>query len=442
MKKYIIHGADILSFDPARPYLSDNALMVENGKIVKIAPYGDLKDKNCEYVDASGKILMPGLINAHHHFYSTMITGLGKAAPAANFEEVLRNLWWRLDKKLSLRDIYVSSAISAIDAIRKGTTSVIDHHASPSAISGSLLQIALAVKETGIRASLCYEVSDRDGFSIRDEGIQENLEFISEYGSGQDDYLKALFGMHAAFTLGDDSLSKISKAVHALNCGVHIHAAESDSDQRYNLEHYGKRVVERLVDFDLLNSQSILAHGVHLTPKELRMVADSGAAIVTNPQSNLNNAVGIADVCEMVKQGVTVGLGTDAMTMNMLQELRVGLWAQHLKQENPSAGFMEIASTLLFNNPIIAQKYWGTGHGMLTEGANADMILVDYDPHTPLNSETWIGHLINGISQARVDSTIVGGEFLMWGGELLLGLDERELRAESRSLSQALWERF
>jgi len=442
MKKYIIHGADILSFDPAQPYLSGYALMVENGKISKIAPYAELKDEDCEGIDASGKILMPGLINAHHHFYSTMVTGLGKAAPSANFDEVLKNLWWRLDKKLALRDIYVSSAISAIDAIRKGSTTIIDHHASPSCITGSLSQIALAVKETGIRASLCYEVSDRDGMPIRDEGIAENVNFIKSYGFGQDDSLKALFGMHAAFTLCNDSLSKISQEVNKLGCGVHIHAAEAQSDQRYNLDHYGKHVVERLMDFGLINSQSILAHGVHLTPREMMMVAESKAAIVTNPQSNLNNAVGIADVCKMAKLGVSVGLGTDAMTVNMLQELRVGLWAQHLRQENPSAGFMEIASTLIYNNPAIAQKYWGAGHGMLTEGANADMIFVDYDPHTPLNAETWIGHLIFGISQARVHSTIVGGDFLMWDGELLLGLDEKELRAESRSLSAELWKRF
>jgi len=237
-------------------------------------------------------------------------------------------------------------------------------------------------------------------------------------------------------------LQKIASLVSETGCGVHIHVAEAQSDQRFNIEHYGKRVVERLNDFGLITPNSVLAHGVHLNPKEMMIISERGAAIVTNPQSNLNNAVGIADVCKMNELGITVGLGTDAMTVNMLEELRVGLWAQHLKQENPSAGFMELASTLLFNNPRIAQKYWGAGHGIITEGAVADMILVDYDPHTPLNGETWIGHVIFGISQARVDSTIVGGEFLMWDGELLLSFDEQELRVESRELAKSLWERF
>ena len=286
-----------------------------------------------------------------------MVTWLGKAAPSKDFNEVLNNLWWRLDKKLALLDTYVSAAISAIGAIRKGCTTIIDHHASPFAITGSLKELAQAVKDTGLRASLCYEVSDRDGLDRRDEGIAENLHFVQSFAGGNDEQLKALFGMHAAFTLGDDSLDKIALAVQETGCGTHIHAAEAESDQKYNIEHYGKRVVERLKYQCLINSQSILAHGVHLSPKEMMMVAELGAAIVTNPQSNLNNAVGIADVCKMRELGVTVGLGTDAMTVNMLEELRVGLWAQHLKQNNPSAGFMEIASTLVYGNPARSEEH-------------------------------------------------------------------------------------
>lgn len=442
MDRYIVHNARILSFSAEQPYLEGMALLIEAGRIQRIAPFAELADEQCEHIDAEGKILLPGLINAHHHFYSTLVTGLGKAAPSKDFNEVLNNLWWRLDKKLALRDTYVSAAISAIGAIRKGCTTIIDHHASPFAITGSLKEIAQAVKDTGLRASLCYEVSDRDGLDRRDEGIAENLHFVQSFAGGNDEQLKALFGMHAAFTLGDDSLDKIALAVQETGCGTHIHAAEAESDQRYNIEHYGKRVVERLKDHGLINAQSILAHGVYLNPKEMMMVAELGAAIVTNPQSNLNNAVGIADVCKMSELGVTVGLGTDAMTVNMLEELRVGLWAQHLKQNNPSAGFMELASTLVYGNPAIAQKYWGQGHGTITEGAVADFILVDYDPHTPLNEETWLGHLIYGISQAKVDATVCRGDILMWDGELLLNLDEAELRAESRALAAALWERF
>ncbi|KAF5034241.1 putative aminohydrolase SsnA [anaerobic digester metagenome] len=366
MESYIIDNVIILSFVAARPYLEGMAVMVKDGIIEKIAPMSEMPQEGYERIDGRGRIMLPGLINAHHHFYSTLVTGLGKAEASRDFNQVLENLWWRLDKKLTLRDTYISALISLINGIRKGCTTIIDHHASPFAITGSLTEIARAVKDSGVRASLCYEVSDRDGKERSDLGIEENLQFIVNCNEEKDPQLKALFGMHAAFTLNEDTLRKISSLIRGVQCGTHIHVAEADSDQRYNVGHYGKRVVERLKEHGLINDRSILAHGVYLSPKEMIYISDLGAAIVTNPQSNLNNAVGIADVCKMREMGITVGLGTDAMTVNMLEELRVGLWAQHLKQNNPSAGFMEMAATLVKGNPAIAQKYWGKGHGTIT----------------------------------------------------------------------------
>jgi putative selenium metabolism protein SsnA len=418
------------------------AIMVEDGIVKKIAPLAEFAAQECERIDVQGKIIMPGLINAHHHFYSTLVTGLGKAAPSRDFNEVLTNLWWRLDKKLLDEENYMSALVSALTAIRKGTTTIIDHHASPYAVKGSLSEVAKAVKLSGIRANLCYEVSDRDGEAICQEGIEENTAWVKACNAKPDEHLKALFGMHAAFTLSDKSLEQIAEQVKSLNCGVHIHVAEAESDQRFNIDHYGKRVVERLNDFGLINAKSILAHGVHINPKEMMLVAEKGAAIVTNPQSNLNNAVGIADVCKMTELGITVGLGTDAMTVNMLEELRVGIWAQHWKQNDPSKGFMELANALAQNNPIIAQKYWGAKHGTIAEGSPADIIVVDYDPHTPLDENTWIGHLVYGLSQAKVDATICAGKVLMWDGELLLDIDEAAIKARSRELADALWKRF
>ncbi len=442
MNAYIVTGGTILTFDPKAPLLEHHAILVEDGVIIRIAPEAEFSLLRCERIDADGKLILPGLINAHHHFYSTLVTGLGKAAPSKDFNAVLENLWWRLDKKLLADDIYISALVSALYAIKKGCTTIIDHHASPYAIRGSLALIAKAMKKAGIRASLCYEVSDRDGLDKAQEGIEENVQWLRSLEENPDPKLKGLFGLHAAFTLSDNTLNQISTLVAELNCGTHIHAAEAESDELYNIQHHGKRVVERLCDLGLVNKNSILAHGVHLNAREMMLVAESGAAIVTNPQSNLNNAVGIADIVKMTELGITVGLGTDAMTVNMLEELRVGLWAQHLKQANPSAGFMELANTLVKNNPRIAQKYWAAGHGTIANGSPADIIFVDYDPHTPLTDQTWLGHLIYGISQANVSATICAGEMLMWNGQLLLDLDEAEVMSRSRSLAKQLWERF
>ncbi|MDD2331176.1 MAG: putative aminohydrolase SsnA [Candidatus Cloacimonetes bacterium] len=441
MKSYLITGGTILTFDPESPVLEGHALWIEDGKIRKIAPDEEFAELKLERISAEGKVVLPGFINAHHHFYSTLVRGLGKAKASQNFNEVLENLWWRLDKKLVLEDVYISALISGLDATRHGCTTVIDHHASPFAITGSLSEIARATKACGIRSCLCYEVSDRDGKDKCREGISENMALLDSLKLKPDSFLSALFGLHAAFTLEDETLRDVSDYVHKTGCGIHVHAAEAESDQKYNIKHHGLRVMERFADFDLINSHSIFAHGVHLNAKELLLIASAGAAVVTNPQSNLNNAVGIADLIKMRELGILIGLGTDAMTTNMLEELRVALWTQHLKQNNPSCGFMEVLSTLTINNPRIASRYF-EGIGILKPGYQADIILMDYQAPTPLNADTWMGHLLYGLSQATVDTTICAGEELMWNKQIMLDLDEEELLGSSRRLATDLWDRF
>lgn len=441
MDRYIVCEGTILTFDPENPVLEDHAILVENGIISQIRPKSELIKQRIDRIDATGCIVMPGLINAHHHFYSTLVRGLGKAAPSQDFNEVLTNLWWRLDRKLCLDDVYLSAQISIFDAIRQGCTTIIDHHASPGAVTGSLEMIAKAVRQSGIRASLCYEVSDRDGAQISRDGIGENIRWLQRLDSSPNPMLKGLFGLHAAFTLEDETLRIVSDYVQKTGCGIHVHAAEAKSDQDFNLKHHGKSVMQRFADFGLVNAKSIFAHGVHLSPQEMSIVAEHGAAIVTNPQSNLNNAVGIADICKMSELGVCVGLGTDAMTVNMLQELRVGLWAQHLKQDNPSMGFMELANTLTVNNPAIANKYFDK-IGILKPGYAADIIIREYITPTPLDAGTWLGHLIYGISQSAVNTTICNGKILMRDRQMMIEPDEYIIASTAEELARELWERF
>jgi putative selenium metabolism protein SsnA len=376
------------------------------------------------------------------HFYSTLVRGLSKAAPSASFQEVLENLWWRLDRKLSLEDVEMSARIILVEAIRKGTTTLVDHHASPGAVRGSLDRIARAVKESGLRACLCYEVSDRDGEEVATEGLEENAAFVRSCTESRDPQLRALFGLHAAFTLSDETLERASRMGRDLGTGFHVHVAEAASDVASNRSRFGLSPVARLAAHGLLAPGSIAAHAVHADGDDAEILARSGAWVVHNPQSNLNNAVGIADVVGLVRRGVPVGLGTDAMTVAMLEELRVGLFAQRLRQDDPSCGFLELTGALVVRNPEIASRLWGVPIGTLHEGAAADVILVDYLPPTPLNEASVLGHLVFGISQAAVDTTICAGRILMEEKTLRTGLDEAALAAESRRLAAALWERF
>jgi putative selenium metabolism protein SsnA len=441
-KILLIKNGTVVTLGDDNKVLNGHAVLCEGKHIKKIAPQKAFRGRYDKVIDATGQVVLPGFINAHMHFYSTMVRGLGKAAPSADFQQVLENLWWRLDKKLTLEDCYYSALLPLIDAVRHGTTTLIDHHASPLAVRGSLDIIAKAVKQVGLRASLCYELSDRDGEAIAQQGIEENVSFIKRCQKEDDYQLRALFGLHASFTLTDKTLERAAEAGRGMDAGFHVHAAEAKSDQEHNEKNFGMRAVERFHKFGILGKKTIAAHCVHVDDRELDLLAETGTAVAHNPQSNMNNAVGVADIIKMTEKGVLVGLGTDAMTVNMLEELRAALWAQHLSHGNPSCGFLEALSTLAFNNARIANRYWGGKLGELKEGNFADIVLIDYRPPTPLDEKTFLGHLCFGISQSSVDTTIASGRVLMEKKRLKLDIDEAGAAAKSLELSKKLWDRF
>jgi putative selenium metabolism protein SsnA len=453
----LIENGTVLTACKEHAVLPNHSVLIENGYVTRVAPRNQLKASAAKRIDASRKVVAPGFINAHTHFYSTFARGLTKTRPVGNFVEVLENLWWRLDSALTTEDCYYSALIALLDAIRHGTTTLIDHHASPYAVRGSLRAIEKAVRQTGLRACLCYELSDRDGARIAREGLEENVSFIRQCQRSSQAkvgravpsatrYLQptvsALFGLHAAFTLKDATLEKAAVLGHDLGTGFHIHVAEAKSDQDYSQKKHRMRVVERLNKFGILGPRSIAAHCVHVNRREMDLLAETQTAVVHNPQSNMNNAVGVADVVELFKRKVLVGLGTDAMTTNMLEELRAAVWAQHLGARNPSVGFGEAVSALLFNNPIIAGRCFDLPLGELRAGCVGDVVVIDYDPPTPLDASNCFGHLVFGMSQAAVDTTIVGGRVLMENKRLTLNLDEPRINARARELAAKLWKRL
>lgn len=440
--RLVIEGGIIATGGEHNRVLEDHALVIEDGLISAVAPRAAVDRAGAEAIDATGKLVLPGFINAHMHFYSSLVRGLGKAEPSASFQEVLEHLWWRLDRQLTLEDCHISAVVAALAAIRHGTTSLIDHHASPHAVRGSLPAIARAVRETGLRASLCYELSDRDGADVAREGVAENAEWIRECAEEDDGQLTALFGLHASFTIHDATLAEAARVGSELGAGFHVHLAEAASDQEACLREHGCRVVERFARFGILGERTICAHGVHLSEREIELLAQSRTAIVHNPQSNMNNAVGVADVPALRAAGVLVGLGTDAMTTNMLEELRAALWVRHLAERNPSVGFLQTVGLLLDGNRAIATRGWKTPLGVLAPGAGADVVLIDYHPPTPLNGDTFLGHLVFGVSQSQVDTTICRGRVLMRNKKLQLDIDEAEVAARARELATSLWNRF
>jgi len=443
MQRLLIRGGTVVTLGERTRVLPGHELLTEGDRVARIAATGTLDTAGARVIEARDRLVLPGFVNAHTHFYSSLVRGLGKAAPSRDFTEVLEHLWWRLDRALDLEDVRVSALVALVDAIRQGTTTLLDHHASPGAVRGSLAAIAGAVRATGLRAALCYEVSDRDGEAVTDDGLLENADALCRCGSDGDERLRTLFGLHASFTLSDETIGRAVEIADQHGVGFHVHVAEAASDQERCLAEHGCRVVERFDRLGVLGDRTLAAHCVHVDAREMERLARSGTAVAHCPQSNMNNAVGVADTLAMLERGVLVGLGTDAMTNRMLEELRSALWVRHLAAADPSAGFLETCSLLFDGNRRIAARYWPEhGLGELREGGAADFVVVDYQPPTPLDESTVLGHLVFGVSQAVVETTVCAGRVLMADRRLELDLDETELAAEARARATALWDRF
>lgn len=418
-----------------------NATVVTDGEhVAAIGPAAEMKAKypKAEAVDCSGKIILPGFICTHHHFYSTMARGMAiPGEPASNFVQVLVRLWWKVDRALDAQDITLSAQMPLIDCIRNGTTTIIDHHASPSMRDGSLDLIESAVREAGLRASLCYEVSDRN---IAGGGIAENERFIHKTGKG-DGQIAAMMGLHASFTCSDATLEKCVGIANEAGVGCHIHVAEDASDREDSLAKHKLPTVNRLDRFGLTGEKSIFVHCVHIDESEMDVLAASRTAVVHNPESNMNNAVGVTPLLKLLNKGILVGLGTDGMGSDMLVQMRCAYLLHRLANKDPRVAFMEAPQLLLQNNAEIARRQFGLQLGEIAEGRPADLAIMDYNPPTPLDESNFLGHLIFGLVDATVDTTVCRGRILM-RNKIILSMDEERIAAGSRELAPKMWKRL
>ena len=440
----LIGNGPVITRNPSQPYLQEGCVTVRENKIVEVGTSKELRGKypDASFLDAQGRVIMPGLINTHMHCYSSFARGMDlKAQSPHEFNEILERLWWRLDKTLTLDDVYFSAAVAMIDCIRNGVTTIFDHHASPRCVPGSLFRMAEAADTLGIRTCLCYEVSDRDGAEIAQQGMEENINYISHCRRDNDTMRQALFGLHASFTLNDALLRRCADTAAAMGVGCHIHTAEALSDVADCQSRFGKRVVERLQAFGLLNPATITAHCVHVDEREIGILRDEKPFVVHNPESNMGNAVGCAPVLEMMRQAVRVGLGTDGYTCDMLESLKVANLLHKHQQQSPAVAWAEPHSMLFERNAEFATACFGERIGQLVPGALADIVVVDYDPPTPLTADNLNGHVLFGLTGRSVATTVINGKVVMKDRRILLA-NEREIFARARELAEKLWCRF
>ena len=436
----VIGNGKLFTRNDEMPFVENGAVAIEGTKIAAVGETEAIKKQygDAEFIDAKGGVIMPAFINTHEHIYSAMARGLSiKGYNTKGFLDILDGQWWTIDRHLTLEQTKYSAVETLISCIRNGVTTVFDHHASFGQIGGSLFTIADVAKELGVRACLCYEISDRDGMDKARESVMENAEFIRYALKDDTDMIAGMMGMHAQFTISDATM-ELAAANKPDEVGYHIHVAEGIEDLHDCLKKYGKRIVDRLMDFNILGEKTLLGHCIYINPHEMDLIKDTNTMVVHNPESNMGNACGCPPTMELVHRGILTGLGTDGYTHDMIESYKVAnvLHKHHLCDANAAWG--EVPKMLFENNAAIANRYFKTPLGVLKEGAAGDVIVVDYNPPTQLDASNINGHILFGMTGRDVVTTVANGRVLMKDREIKV-IDVEEAMAKCREESAKLW---
>ncbi len=393
------------------------------------------REANDDVLDCGGAVVLAGFVNGHTHLYSALAVGMPPPArPPSNFVENLQRIWWRLDQALDAEPIEMSARIGALEALRCGTTTLIDHHASPNCIDGSLERVRRGIADAGLRGVLCYETTDRHGKAGREAGLAENSRFLESLRAEETGRFAGLVGAHAAFTLEDETLGQLGKLAETHDRGVHIHVAEDPCDEADAVRR-GSRLIDRLDRHGLLRWDSIFAHGTHLSPEAIARVREAGVMVAHNARSNMNNGVGHTPIASY---GDSAMLGTDGIGSDMFAEMK----AAWLINRHQHAGLGPVDYVrMLAASARRASSALGVTLGSLRPGAEADVVITDYVPATPLTGENAVGHLFFGMDSRYVRDVLIGGRWAM-RGRVVRTCDERGVRTESAKTAEGLWRRM
>jgi putative selenium metabolism protein SsnA len=426
-----VRGGQVFSGDPPRELGGDLHIDTDAGSIAEEGGEAG------EVIDATGCLVLPGFVIAHHHLYSSLARGMpGPDQPPKSFVEVLEKIWWRLDRALDAELNELSALVGTVDALRAGVTTIVDHHASPMAIEGSLDAVARGVLQAGGRAVLCYETTDRHGDAGFEAGLAESRRALKRE---VDPKLRFMVGGHAPFTLSDVHLAALAAVAGEHDTHVHLHVAEAEHDQVDARARGAANVTERLVRAGVLEGKSVVAHGVHLTAEELVKVRDSRAWLTHQPRSNMNNHVGYLGDARSVER---VALGTDGINGDILGEAHAAFFRL---REHDDGGAAETVWSWLAGGWRMVTEVFGLppdrGFGSLEPGCPADVVVLDYDSPTPVHAGNLPWHLAFGLSARHVRDVIVGGRVVVRDRQPQL-VEASELASHAHDSAERLWARM
>jgi len=440
----LIKNGLIVTMDSNRRILERHSLVIDRGRIVEVGKTEDIQKQysNVESVDATGQIVMPGLICSHTHLYDILVRGASfDVAPPSDFTQLLQRTAWPVDEALTYEDAYASALVASVEFAKSGVTMFADTYSGPNSISGVLDKISQAVEEVGIRGFVAFEATERHSRSEGLNGLKENARFAEAVSKRPASKTMPLFSIHASFTVTDDLIREVKKTAEQFHAPITIHASEGLGDLHHNLENYGKRTVERLSDLGLLGPNVVLAHCVQLISKEIELIAKTGTGVAHNPMSNMATAVGVSPVPEMLKHKITVGLGNDGFIYDTFENIRTAFLIHRVANRDPNAidpySVLEMAT-------INGAKLYGMEKevGSIEIGKTADIIAIKPSIlPTPLNSTTVVGHLVNTIDGDDVEHVFVDGKQIV-RNKKLLSFDEEKAQQISQKAATNLWARL
>jgi cytosine/adenosine deaminase-related metal-dependent hydrolase len=419
--RLLLKGGRILDYFPAdleagpAPLVEDVDLRIADCRIVERGP--DLEPHpNEEVLELEGATVLPGNINGHMHLYTALTAGApSPPRPLSSFKEVLSEVYWALDRALDKDAVYLSAVAGAWDSVRSGTTLIFDMHSSMSAVRGSLDLVEQGVNEVGLRASLCYEVTDRAGKGLRDTALEETERYLEKLKGSTEACVAQFGGMvgaNASFTLEPRTLELLAELAVRYDAPVHMHLAEGRTDREISKQRGWPDPVERLDGAGLMRPGSVFVHGVDLTPLELRVFDDRRAWLVHCGRSNMNNGVGRADLKRWPSHSA---LGTNGLDQNMWGELRTTFFRGN---ENKEPDLDHAGAARLFLGCYrLARASFREPFGSLRPGAPADFIVLDNFQKTPLTTDTWLNHLLFDFHPWDIGAVYVGGRLVYRNGD-------------------------
>jgi len=435
----LIKNGLVVTADERGTIFEKGYIRVSNGKIAEIGS-GNPRGSAESIVDASGCVVIPGLITAHTHLYGILLRGASlNIKPPTDFAQVLQRVWWPVDEALTVEDAYASALSASADMLRNGSTLYADTYSGPNSIEGSLEAIAKGTKEVGMRGIVAFEMTERNNPQEARRGLQEGIRFVNSVKD--DDLISGMMSLHASFTVGDEIVSKAVEEAKKLDIPITVHTSEGLVDLYHNLETSGERTVERLQRLGVLGKKTVLAHCVHVNGHEMDLIAKSGSSVAHNPMSNMLNAVGVSPVTQMLERNITVGLGNDGWIYDPFENMRCALTIHRLASGNPSAiGPHEIFKMATLDGA----RCYGVEKkvGSLEKNKLADIVILDgINVPTPLTKESAIGHLLNTFSGRNVRDVFVGGKQFIQDKHLTSISDEKVTQI-SRESAEGLWARL